>query len=90
MIDEMEPGHMLPPTVAHLKSMGVNAFNVTYAHACCLRSASLSFAAVGVEDGAPFPSIADRRRFVCTRCGGRAVSIMPDWRDHKASGIGRR
>jgi hypothetical protein len=21
----------------------------------------------------------ERRRFVCTRCGGRALSIMPDW-----------
>jgi hypothetical protein len=43
-----------------------------------------------VEDRASFPSIADLRRLVCTRCGGRAVNIMPDWRDHKASGIGRR
>ena len=81
---------MLPPTVAHLKSMGVSAFNVTCAHAYCLHSASLTFAAAGVEDRAPFPLIAERRRFVCTRCGSRAVSIMPDWRGHKASGIGGR
>ena len=81
---------MLPPTVAHLKSMGVSAFNVTCARASCLHSAVVTFDAAGVEDRAPFPSIAERRRFVCTRCGGRAVDIVPDWRDHKATGIGRR
>jgi hypothetical protein len=85
-----EAAAMPPPTVAHLKSMGVSAFSVTCAHAYCLHSASVTFAAAGVEDREPFPSIAERRRFVCTRCGGRAVSIMPDWRDHKASGVGRR
>jgi hypothetical protein len=90
LIDVVEPGRMLPPTVAHLKSMGVSAFNVTCAHAYCLHSASLTFAAAGVEDRTPFPLIAERHRFVCTRCGSRAVSIMPDWRGHKASGIGGR
>jgi hypothetical protein len=86
----MEPSRLPPPTVAHLKSMGVSAFNVTCAHAYCLRSASVTFEAAGVEDRAPLPSIADRPRFVCTSCGGRTVSIMPDWRGHKASGIGGR
>jgi len=81
---------MPPPTIARLKSMGAIAFCVTCAHACCLHSAFVTFAAAGVEDRAPFPSIAERRRFVCTRCGGRAVSIMPDWRGHSASGIGGR
>lgn len=81
---------MLPPTVAHLKSMGAGAFSVTCARAFCLHSASLTFAAVGVEDRESFPSITERRRFVCTRCGSRTVSITPDWRGHKASGIGRR
>jgi len=86
----MEPSRLPPPTVAHLKSMGVSAFSVTRARANCLHSASVTLEAAGVEDRAPFPSIAERRRFVCTHCGGRTVSIMPDWRGHKASGIGRR
>ena len=86
----MEPSRLPPPTVAHLKSIGVSAFNVTCAHAYCLHSASFTFDAAGVEDRTPFPSIVERRRFVCTRCGGRMVSVMPDWRGHKASGIGRR
>jgi hypothetical protein len=86
----MEPGRMSPPTIARLKSMGASAFRVTCAQASCLHSAFVAFAEAGVEDRAPFPSIAERRRFVCTGCGGRAVNIMPDWRGHNASGIGGR
>jgi hypothetical protein len=78
------------PTIARLKSMGASAFRLTCAHASCLRSAVVTFAAAGVDDRARFPSLAERRRFVCTRCGGRAVSIMPDWRGHNAKGRGGR
>jgi hypothetical protein len=55
----------------------------------CRHSAFFAFAAIGVDDGAEFPSIRERRRFICSRCGGRAVNIMPDWRGHQASGNGR-
>jgi hypothetical protein len=81
---------MSPPTIGRLKSMGASAFRVTCAHASCLHSSFVTFAAAGVEDQAAFPSIAERRRFLCTRCGGRAVNIMPDWRGHNASSAGRR
>ena len=59
------------PTKIRLKSMGADKFRVTCARAFCLHSAFVSFAVAGVEDQAPFPSIAERRRFVCTSCGGR-------------------
>jgi hypothetical protein len=55
----------------------------------CGRLAFVAFAVAGVDDSAAFRSIAKRRRFVCSRCGGRAVSIMPDWREHKANGLGK-
>jgi hypothetical protein len=55
----------------------------------CLHSSFVSFAAAGVDNQTPFPSIMQRRRFVCSRCGGRAVSIMPDWRNHNAGGLAR-
>jgi len=42
-----------------------------------------------LADDVPFTSIARHRRFVCTRCGGRAVNILPDWRTHGAVGMGR-
>jgi hypothetical protein len=78
---------MPPPTIARLKLKGADAFRVTCARAFCLHSGFVSFAAAGVEDHAPFPSIAERRRFLCTRCGSRAITIMPDWRNHKAQGV---
>jgi hypothetical protein len=80
---------MSPPTIAKLKSMGVDAFRVTCVHGFCFHSAFVNFETAGVPDQAPFPSSTERRRFVCTRCGGRAVSVMPDWRNHIACGTGR-
>ena len=78
---------MSPPTIAKLKSMCVAAFRVTCAQAFCLHSGRVRFEAAGVEDRAPFPSITERRRFLRTQCGGRVVSIMPDWRNHRAQGV---
>jgi len=78
---------MKPPTIAGLKAQGADAFRVTCAQSFCLHSAFLTFAAVSVDDAAEFPSITERRRFICTLCGGRAVSIMPDWRKHRARGV---
>jgi hypothetical protein len=53
-----------------------------------LHSALITFDAAGVADDAPFPSITERRRFVCAQCGGKAVTIMPDQRVHKAGCLG--
>ena len=78
---------MPPPTIAKLKSMGADKFRVTCAQAFCLHSGFVSFAVARVEDQAPFPSITERRRFLRTQCGGRVVSIMPDWRNHRAQGV---
>ena len=66
---------MPPPTIANLKAQGVAGFSVTCNFRPCFHSAVLSFDAVGVADGEEFPSITDRRRFVCSKCGGRSVSI---------------
>ena len=77
-----------PPTIASLKAQGVVAFRVTCAQTSCLHSAFVIFEAAAVDDGALFPSIAHRRRFVCGKCGGRSVSVMPDWRTHRAQGLG--
>lgn len=79
---------MTAPTIAKLKSMGVTGMRVTCVTGHCRRSAQVEFATLGIGDGAPFPSIPERRRFTCSACGGHAVTIMPDWRHHKAVGIG--
>jgi hypothetical protein len=78
-----------PPTIAHLKTHGLEGLFVTCANAACQQSTPFTFAALGLEDDLPFPSIARRRRFVCSRCGSKAVNIMPNWRRLNASGMGR-
>jgi hypothetical protein len=78
-----------PPTIAHLKGHGLEGLFVTCANAARQHSVPSTFAALGLDDEAEFPTISHRRRFVCTRCSGRIVSLMPDWRKHNASGIGR-
>jgi hypothetical protein len=82
---------MLPalPTIAHLKGHGLGGLWVTCANAACQHSAPFTFAALYLDDDEPFPSIARRRRFVCTQCGARSVSVMPDWRKLNAPGMGR-
>jgi hypothetical protein len=79
----------IPPIIARLKPMGVRAIGGACGPMVCRHSASLAFAAVSVEDYAVCLSIHERRRFFGSRCGGRAVSIMPDGRGHKAVGAGR-
>ena len=77
-----------PPTIAHLKTHGLEGLFVTCSNATCLHSVSFTFAALRLEDDVEFPLIARRRRFVCTQCEGGMVSLMPDWRKHKARGTG--
>ena len=79
---------MTPATVANLKSQGVIGFMVTCNFRPCFRSGYFTFDALNVGDREEFPTIAARRRFVCSACGGRAVHVMPDWRDHRAAGVG--
>jgi hypothetical protein len=75
--------------IAHLKTHGLDGLFVTCANAACQRSTPFTFAALGLDDELPFQSIAPRRRFVCSQCGGKTVNIMPDWRKLNARGMGR-
>jgi len=72
------------PTIAHLEGLFV-----TCANAACLHSKPFTFAALGLADDVQFPSISRCRRFVCTQCGGKTVNVAPDWRTHRAVGMGR-
>ncbi|MGB8278411.1 MAG: hypothetical protein WCF20_10845 [Methylovirgula sp.] len=78
-----------PPTIAHLKDHGLEGLFITCANPHCLHAAPFTFVALGLADDLPFPSIARRRQFLCTQCGGRAVNVSPDWRAHRAYGAGR-
>jgi hypothetical protein len=73
-----------PTTIAHLKTHGLEGLFVTCANAACLHSAPFTFAALDLDDDVLFPTIVRSRRFICARCGGRAVNVVPDWRTHRA------
>jgi hypothetical protein len=52
-----ERGHMTPPTIARLRSMGVAAFRVACDQMARRHSAFVAFMTAGVDDSAEFPSI---------------------------------
>jgi len=76
-------------TIAHLQSDGVAGAWVTCRNPVSLRSTPLSFKAIGLAPETPFPIIAGARRFVCAGCGSRRIDVSPDWRGHRAAGMGR-
>jgi len=65
------------PTIAHLRSHGLEGLFVTCANAACLHSMAFTFAALDLADDVRFATIARCRRFVCTECGGRVVNVSP-------------
>ena len=69
--------------------MGVTGLLATCAAPKCWHSAGVAFDRLALPGATPFPSIVRARRFVCAACGGRVISIMPDWRRYKASGNAR-
>ena len=78
------------PTVGETRAQGIGAFSVTCGNPVCQHSIYTTFDAVAIADDVAFVSIPRYRRFVCVRCGGREVRVMPDWRQHLARGNGRR
>ncbi len=83
-----KPNHPMtpaPPTIAHVKGRGLKGLFVTCANAACLHSKPFTFAALGLADDLQFPSIASS----CSQCGAGTVNVSPDWRTHRAVGMGR-
>ncbi len=73
-----------PPTIAYLRGQGVTGARVTCRNAACGRSVTVPFDKMGLPDDTPFPQIARLRKWVCQKCKGRQVSVMPEWRDPRA------
>jgi len=78
------------PTVGDTRAEGILALSVSCGNPACLRSTYFDFDALGLPDEMTFVHIPRYRRFVCPRCGGRSVSVMPDWREYLACGNGKR
>jgi hypothetical protein len=65
-----------PPTIAHLRAMGLTGLSVTCGRADCHHAVDLRFDALGQADETLFAEIVQRRRFTCTRCGSGRVHLM--------------
>jgi hypothetical protein len=75
-----------PPTIGKLKSMGLAGVWVSCTRAGCQRSVAPGFDQLGLPDDLLFPEIPARRRFICSGCGAKTVSVTPDWREYRALG----
>lgn len=75
-----------PPDIRHLKSMGLTGARIDCLK--CARRRDLTWEEIGLADETPFPEILSHRRFVCTGCGSRQFTIMPDWWGYRAQGGG--
>ena len=80
----------IPPTIGHLKAMGLSALRVTCANLDCRHSGAVTFEQVNASDETLFPALAWQRRFICRECGLRSRCAMPDWTGYRASGMGAR
>ncbi len=76
-----------PPTIADLKRMGLTG--VLPLCRDCKHSGAVAFDALHLPDDTPFPLILRARRFRCEHCGSRDCQVTPDWRNYRASGMGR-
>lgn len=70
-----------PPTIAYLRGQGVIGVRVSCRAVTCGRAVTVPFDKMDLPDDTPFPQIARLRKWVCQKCKGRQVSVMPDWRD---------
>ena len=78
------------PTIGFLKSQGIEHARVFCADIWCGHMVVVAFEDLGLPDKTPFPEIRTRRRWVCERCTGSEVSVMPDWHDPRAAQAERR
>ena len=78
------------PTVGDSRRLGLEALTLHCLRFGCGHTGRKTFDELGLADDVVFVHIVRDRRFVCSRCRGRRLEVMPDWRDHQAEGKGRR
>lgn len=67
------------PTIADIRQMGMSGFVLDCAGHYCHHHARIEFDALRLPDDLIFLDILKARRFVCATCGGRGVTVRPDW-----------
>jgi hypothetical protein len=86
-LDAYAPPGMPLPTVAHDRAHGITSL-IVYCSAgiVCPHSKAFTFEELRLTDDMVMGHIPRHRRFVCTRCGSRRVTIRSVWPDRRASG----
>ena len=74
----------IPPTIGHLRSMGLTGLTVTCSGVECHHAVDMRFDDLGLAEEVEFPQIVTLKRFWCSRCGSDRVTLMPDWRGQRA------
>ena len=69
------------PTIGFLKSQGIENARVFCADIWCGHVVVVALDDLGLPNKTPISEIRTRRRWICERCSGREVSVMPDWRN---------
>lgn len=81
-----EADPIAPPTIGYLRRQGVTGFRVSCTSDVCRRSTVVAFDTAGLSDDLAFPMIERGGRLVCSACGSKRASVMPDW--PRAQGTG--
>jgi hypothetical protein len=75
-----------PATITDLRRIGLSAFNIECAELYCYHQARIEFDTPGLPDELSTLDATKHRRFVCTKCGARKVTVHACWRDFSALG----
>jgi hypothetical protein len=78
------PGPIESMTIGNMRALGVRNLDAYCSAIGCNHEGQV--AGDHFPDAVPVPSIA--RRLVCSRCGSRAATIRPDWREMRTPGMG--
>ncbi|WP_158808637.1 hypothetical protein [Beijerinckia sp. L45] len=78
------------PTVGDSRRHGLKRLTVECSQLGCPHERAFTFDELALPDEMIFIHVPRYRRFICSRCGGRRVTVRADWRDHNAHGKGQR
>jgi hypothetical protein len=74
------------PDIAHFKGHGLTGAKFTCT--ACYRVIAMTWEKIGLPDSTPFPDIERLKRYACSTCGSKAITIMPDWSAYNPQGGG--
>jgi hypothetical protein len=75
-----------PPDIADFKGHGPRGILITSTN--CSRISAMAWEKLALPDNTPFTDIDRLKRFACSTCGSKAITIMPDRAAYKPQGGG--